>query len=848
MRTNKTTSKAKGQRNELLTLLLVFITIVGLFAMIQGLAGLYPFGNTSNLLWDEDIQYVDYFSFYRDVLLGRASLGYSFSKSLGGSLVALFGYYLGCPLNLFVVFFKTEQLPMFIFLLTAVKLGLSGVTAEIFFGRRFPSLSLYMKVLLSVSYGLMQYSMIQLSNIMWLDGVILLPLLLLAVYRFVSENKKTGLFLAVLFSIAINWYTGYMTGLFAVLYFLYERILKSKKLNGREVKAIFIDTIRCGIIMVTGVLGSCFIFYPVMKGLQKGKSVFDIHIFNFDTYDSFIDVFRGFTLGSVIPTVALYCGLLFLGFFIYFFCSGRIPVKEKILSGLAVLFMFASCWLVTLDCIWSGMRFVASYRFRYSFVVVFLVLFLAARGAEAYEWQNDRKKMAIIFGICIAGLLLFQLKGASDKNGAFLTLVVLIVYIVLFLTARYQRIFKTAVPVLLAAELVMNGVLTFKINYEANPDISVYQNYAKQSRKQVKALKEKEKDTVFYRMDTLEKRYGDDSRQSAILNESMVYGYHGLNHYSSTFDSNISKMLYDIGYSTSEDLSIVVESILPADSLYGIRYLSSQFSVPGYEKETAIPVQNGKAVYYNPYALGLGILAADSVYETADSEDPFEYQNQLFSNILGRRVDLYKKADYNISLADNTLSFVLPAGHDANLVYGYVDSEIEDLALNIDGTYKGNYACWLGHKIFYAGENSADHVVSLSSYWGTTEAMTPYFYYLDQSLFEDIIDELKNTEMKTDVWKDGEIKGSCTAQSNTNLLLSVPYDEGWTAQVNGKDVKVKEGANALTVVSLEAGENTIQLKYHIPGLLGGIILTFAGIVLFTLFSIIEKRRTKKHES
>ena len=72
-------------------------------------------------------------------------------------MVALFGYYLGCPLNLLVIFFEKEQLPLFIFLLTAVKLGLCAVTANVYFSRRFPGLSIQLNGMLSVAYGLMQY-------------------------------------------------------------------------------------------------------------------------------------------------------------------------------------------------------------------------------------------------------------------------------------------------------------------------------------------------------------------------------------------------------------------------------------------------------------------------------------------------------------------------------------------------------------------------------------------------------------------------------------------------------------------------------------------------------------------
>ena len=96
------------RKRNLLALGIVFLSSIFLFILIQAGSGLYPFRSKSNMLWDQDIQYVDYFAYYRNVLLGKADIGYSFTKSLGGSLVALFGYYLGCPLNLLVVFFQIE--------------------------------------------------------------------------------------------------------------------------------------------------------------------------------------------------------------------------------------------------------------------------------------------------------------------------------------------------------------------------------------------------------------------------------------------------------------------------------------------------------------------------------------------------------------------------------------------------------------------------------------------------------------------------------------------------------------------------------------------------------------------
>ncbi len=825
---------------------LIFFSIIGLFMIIQAVSGLYPFGNRSNLLWDEEIQYVDYFAFYRDALLGKANLGYSFSKSAGGSLIALFGYYLACPLNLFVVFFNNEKLPLFLFLLTAVKLGLSGVTAEFFLRKRFPELSRKMGILLAVSYGLMQYNMLQLSNIMWLDGVILLPLFLLAVYQFVQKDRKFGLFVAVLFSIAINWYTGYMTGLFAVCYFLYERLLKCENYKWNEWKKVFADTVRCGMIMLAGLLGSCFIFYPVFKGLQKGKQVFDLAIFQYATYDSLIDVFRGFALGSIVPTVSLYCGILFLGFFFYFFLAKGIFLKEKILSAIAVIFMFVSCWLVPLDCIWSGMRFVGSYRFRYSFIVVFLVVYLAARGASIYEQRRDGRKMAVVFAGCFLLFFLLNLKTPYEKWNLILTEVFVFIYAILFLVAERRRIFKIALPLLLGAELVINGTLTFLVNYGENQDISVYQEYVKQSQEQIQAIRQME-DSVFYRMDTLEKRNDWGDGCSAYQNESMVYGYYGLGHYSSTFDKGISKMLFDIGYSTLLDLSVVSESILPADSLFGMKYLLSKHEVAGYEKVDSIPEYNGKSVYYNPYALGLGMEAAETVYDIAESLNPFEYQNQLFSNILGRDVKIFRKAESEVQLVESTLDFHIPADSSNDLLYGYVDSWSSDLILNVDGEYRCDYAAWLSYKVFPVGNGGEEHSVSLNNYYGTLEEMTPYFYYLDQDVFEQVIEELRSREMETEIFEDGHVKGMYTADRDGVMLLTIPYDDGWKAWVNGEEVEIHAGANALTAVPISEGLNTIEMEYEVPGVKMGILLTAAGGLLFLGICMTDQRREKSRK-
>ena len=104
----------------------LFAAVLSMFAVIICFwkLGIYPFGEYSVLTNDCYIQYVDFFHYLKEVMAGNAHIGYSFSKSLGGSLVALFGYYLSSPFNLLLFFVEENQLEFFVLITTILKVGL----------------------------------------------------------------------------------------------------------------------------------------------------------------------------------------------------------------------------------------------------------------------------------------------------------------------------------------------------------------------------------------------------------------------------------------------------------------------------------------------------------------------------------------------------------------------------------------------------------------------------------------------------------------------------------------------------------------------------------------------------
>lgn len=56
--------------------------------------GYAPFGDNSLASHDAGIQYLNFYSYFKDVLSGKNSLTYTFSKTLGGNCIGVFSYYL----------------------------------------------------------------------------------------------------------------------------------------------------------------------------------------------------------------------------------------------------------------------------------------------------------------------------------------------------------------------------------------------------------------------------------------------------------------------------------------------------------------------------------------------------------------------------------------------------------------------------------------------------------------------------------------------------------------------------------------------------------------------------------
>ena len=84
------------------------------------------------------------------------------------------------------------------------------------------------------------------------------------------------------------------------------------------------------------------------------------------------------------------------------------------------------------------------------------------------------------------------------------------------------------------------------------------------------------------------------------------------------------------------------------------------------------------------------------------------------------------------------------------------------------------------------------------------------------------------------------------AEKDCALFTSIPFEEGWTAKIDGKPVEVVSGVNnTLLCVKVPEGEHTIELEYFPAGLKLGVTMTVIGFALLAVMVLAASYLRKK---
>ena len=372
-------------------LFLCFLVPIVITSIVYAVLGIFPYGQNSVLTLDMNGQYVYFFEQFRDIITGKASLFYSFERSLGGEFLGNYTYYLASPLSFIVALFPATMITEAIMVMMILKTGLAGLTFGIYLDKTKKKNPCGF-IMFSTMYALCSYATIFQSNTMWMDALIWLPMIALGIESLIKESKFKLFTISLALAIWSNYYIGYMICIFVVIYFLFYFLShENTQINPLKERYHFFKSVgRIALCSIVAIMIAGAVVVSAYYSLQFGKS--DLQQSNFEAYTRFdlLDLlaktfFYSFDTIRWEGTPNIYAGTLVLLMIPVYFYSKKVSLREKIGYSAICAVLVLSMTINTLDLVWHGFQMPIWLNYRYSFMLSFIMLLIAYKGFERLD-------------------------------------------------------------------------------------------------------------------------------------------------------------------------------------------------------------------------------------------------------------------------------------------------------------------------------------------------------------------------------------------------------------------------------------------------------------------------------
>lgn len=774
--------------------LISFFVPFFIMMLIYWKMGMAPFGEKSILIYDMSDQYVCFFSELRNIIQGNSSLFFSWSKSYGSSFIGVFAYYVSSPFSLFTLLFKPENLPIALMYLTAIKIGCAGLSIYIYFNCAFKKCGI-MTVLLSICYALMSYSCVYALSIMWLDGLIWLPMILLGIEKLLCGKFPWLLTVSFWAMFISNYYISYMVGIFSVLYLLF-RCFGEK----REWKKILRYFLHFAFSVLIAVGLSAWMLLPVGFDLFSGKLAEGGGTAAGGMYFGILDFlhkllprkYDNITGEGAFPSI--YCGTIPLILSVTYFFLPKIKLREKILSiGILILFAISFC-SKRMDFIWHCFQYPNCFPYRYAFLFSFFIIFLAFNAIchlpDADSIANLIKSKTAVNRLHLVGILLFL-----------------------------------AIFSFQALELARNGKymlerLDMDFHYKS---LASYQEFYQE----LLPFKERgQTQNEFFRMEK-------DFERSK--NDSMTFGYKGITHYSSLYNERVNRFTKQIGLGQGWFWNSYYGNTPVTDMLFNVKYIMSQTDMPSLYHNTE--ESENVTLYESPYTLPVAYMARNA----SETElRAFEAQNHMLNEVSGLNYQYFKESE-STNLKEN--QFVFTALQEAPY-YLYIPVE-ENISgsIYVNDVFCTYYSNGETKRIHYIGEFQKGETVTISVE-NDEQINQLIICCLDTKLLEEAFHKLKEGGLDVTEYGADYIKGRIHALEPGMMFTSIPYDVGFQVTLNGKKADTGKAFDTFLSFDVPAGVNEIEIRYVARGQRMGMLLSIfsavLGLVLILKYKLMNK--------
>lgn len=738
----------------------------------------------------------------------------------------------------------------------------------------------------------------------FITPMIQLPLLIVGAEKVMRKERSLGFVFTVLYVALCGYYHLYiqtiLIGLYCIvrLFALYPKGQRLKALPGR---------LGCGIgKWLLGIGLSGFIMLPIMLGFSSaGRSGFSnakisgsiaVHWHAFwQRLTSLISPIRNYDWdwGMDYPSYAA----IFLLSAVAIFTAGRKKkFTQKWLLAIGLFMLFVPwCGLVM-----NGFQYPCN---RWSFGLALLAGFLVTDTIpDLFSMSGPQKKACVIavaaYG-CVAMLFgSIRTEVFSSVGAAFLAATLLLIVLCSTGSEKMNRRRTVLCLGLVCLNVCANAL------YLISPESMGWSEWFSPMKAETERLSVAVEGEPYYSPYGYEIADGRiDSTYLYYIN-SMVYGQPGTSIYTPLLNGNIvefrdaTESCGNVQYFKiySSDQRTMLSSLLSVDQQFE-REASVQYVPYGYKYcgETFL----GYKVFQNQYSLGWGYSYDSSIpYEAAEGRNGIEVQELMMRSVLldsdkqikagsveteSERIPYTYQCggctweDGVLSVADGggiiALLADMPAGKEYYIrikgfnIDGYGDefftistSASFNISVESGGVMKYARAMDSSYPWYYGRENYLFCLGCLEEDRNIVQFQIPVggtfkledieLYALPLDHYPEQAEKLRQDSLKNVVLGSNTLSGTIDVTGNKILCVTVPYEEGWTAYVDGKQTEILRANYAFMGLNLTEGHHEIVLKFRVPYLMEGIIVSLVSLGITVVLLVIQKRRrrAKKEEA
>lgn len=808
-----------------------FCVPVVVMIIIFAQRGIFPFGEESFLRTDMYHQYAPFFSEFQYKLSQGGSLFYSWDIGMGVNFSALYAYYLASPLNWLLILCPKGLVIEFMTYSIVLKIGLSGLTFA-YYLKKHCGKDDFGVGFFGIFYALSGYMAAYSWNIMWLDCILLFPLVMLGLERLVNEKRGMLYCITLGLSILSNYYISIMICIFMVIYFAALLILTARR--GKTLKA-YLGNIGqfSGYSLLSGGMAAA-VLIPEIYALEMTASAESTFPKTISSYFSIFDMFARH-IGNVEVEIGLdhwpniYCGVAVLMFFLLYLGCRRIGLREKaVYCGLFLLF-FASFSVNALNFIWHGFHFPNSLPCRQSFIYIFLMLLVCYRAymnLSVIPWKH----VAIAFWGAVIFVILAE-KLVEEEDFHFYTYYVAILFLALYGGVIWlYKIKGTGYGVVMAL-----GLLVVSIEAAVNTTVTSVTttsrtSYTKDNEDVRELTQSLIPSSTFYRIEKVTRKTKNDGAWMNFPSVSL---------FSSTANANLTDFFKSVGCEGNTNAYSITGSTPLVDSLFSVKYglySSEQEDNPMLE---LIDSSGDTWLYRREATLPVGFLVSPDLEMDwqRDLGNPAEVQNNLCDVIGAQRVLL----DVGGENYGKTFR-VMPEESGDYYVY-IANKQVKEVKVT-KGEESETFKNVNRGFLLELGICEADVEIQIENE-EDDESLNARIYRFSDDGLESVYHILNRYPLKVTKWKDTRVEGEIDAGQPGVLFMSIPYDKGWTLKVDGIEREPGKIFDTFLSVEITEGRHKVELSYEPEGLRTGAFITGVSILCLVGIFLLGRRRKMK---